>query len=259
MAALELDVPLWSTLSNDLLQKVTANLSLSKQRRLKVCCDSYEQDVSFITPGSSKFFPLFVTNDLRFSLGFESNSRRWCRLPTRSYLLEEIHDFKPRFIGACGSLFCLTEGWGNSPVFVTNAVTRSWRQLPPYHTEKRNSVQIVCEGGSQTYKVFISSGSFICIFDSTDYSWTRVYSLFGSTADINGVLHIDGYNMSYGSLKDRRYGINSFNLKEKVWKGFTCLDQVFPENPEKPPKVFQRGSGLTQLLVVGRRSYWWQQ
>lgn len=167
----ELDVGLWSTLGENLLEKVIARLPLhslvrasllSKEcRDVKFCFASFQHEVNCCSSTASwdSFCPVFVTDE-HVLLGFESKSRRWCRLPTLSYLPHVVRNCNIwTLIVACGSLLCLTGEFSDNPIFITNPLTRSWRQLPPSPEENldlvREQVQLVCEGGSKTYKVLV--------------------------------------------------------------------------------------------------------
>lgn len=206
--ASELDVALWSTVSDLLLEKVVARLpvyslfrasTLSREWWRRFSSASFQREVNCSSSVSgTPFCSLFKTYENEL-VGFETSSREWCRLPTFSYLpFNNWH-----LIAASGSLLCLTRTIPNEYVVVTNPLTRTWRVLPPRPQRplfysggrevnfKIRQVQIACEGGSTTYRVFLNtrySSSFydmwiLWIFDSADGSWGNSELTFSPSAE----------------------------------------------------------------------------
>ncbi|CAM6123297.1 unnamed protein product [Calypogeia fissa] len=251
----KLDTDLWSMLDDDLVEKIIARLpfkslfqatSLSKTWSSKFLAHSFQNEVHESTASWKSYSPLFINNYMEM-IGYDSVSKVWHKLPTLSYLPVESVDWNLRAGG--GSLLCWTSADqkmledpykynlcdGEYQVYVSNPLTRRWKQLPERPVMRfPDVVHVVCNG-SKAYQVILVSeigrrgypNCALCvqIFDSASCSWTVKHLntgmfldvAWGCSAYINGVLYLLG--------RRDGYSLTSFNVEDETWKHIPHLCQ----------------------------------
>lgn len=264
------DSELWSTLPEDLMNRVLAWLPIPLLFQARSVCKRWSSTIgspAFLNMHAEIFgkhtpfllFP-FVGDSLTYA-AFDPSAKEWQPMPPMSFLPSEI-----KFVeGVAGGLVFFSVEMPFQPVklYVCNPLTRSWRQLPEM-SHKRTPIfrHMVVDEETKSYKIVVAGNADVVsnrngyhrflnteVYDSSTGVWTETSSIPSrfdpgwSSADCNGTLYC---MVNEADAVNHSLGVISYNLEAGLWSDhFQQLPEGF--------SLAQVVECMGQILMVAER------
>jgi hypothetical protein len=237
-------MPLWTLLPKDLVEKVFAFLPLHSLFQARCVCKCWK-NVDFSpnllklraeAPTPPPYYPVFLSKgeDRRWC-AYDHVQEKWLHLPPLTFLPKEAK----HILAGDGGLLCLSESPSSALNYVCNPITRTFSRVPSLSQDYEPGItHMVVNGKNHGFQMIVTLTHFLestHVFESRQNSWQATsclpphFLLWGrrSSAFCQGYLYcvaveIGGMNME---------GLIAYDVKSGVWTEVHELPRGMRDEP----------------------------
>lgn len=237
-------MPLWTLLPKDLVEKVFAFLPLHSLFQARCVCKCWK-NVGFSNnlvklraeaPVAPPYYPVFLSKGVdRRWCAYDHVQQKWLHLPPLTFLPKEAK----HVLAGDGGLLCLSESPSSALNFVCNPITQTFKEVPSLSQDYKPGItHMVVNGKNHGFQMIVTLTHYLestHVFESRQNSWQATsclpphFLLWGrrSSAFCQGFLYcvaleIGGMNME---------GLIAYDVKSGVWTEVHELPRGMRDEP----------------------------